>query len=165
MPPPTPDAVIDAHPGSRQDAPFAPVAAVPMSQPARSRTARLLYTLLAYTSLGVGMVGLVVPGLPTTEFVLLAAWAAAKSSPRLSAWLENHRLFGPILANWRNGRAIARRAKVAASLAMLAALAIMLLTLPHGYWLYAVVLGMAIGNLWIWSRPDERPATGSERNS
>ena len=43
------------------------------------------YALLAYTSLGVGMIGLVVPGLPTTEFVLLAAWAAAKSSPRLSA--------------------------------------------------------------------------------
>ncbi|WP_371234690.1 YbaN family protein [Pseudomonas sp. QE6] len=110
--------------------------------------------MLAYTSLGVGMVGLVVPGLPTTEFVLLAAWAAAKSSPRLAAWLANHRLFGPILHNWRNGRAVARRAKIGASVAMLAALAIMLVSLPHGLWLYAVILGMAIGNLWIWSRPD-----------
>lgn len=122
--------------------------------PARSRLARIAFALLAYTSLGVGMVGLVVPGLPTTEFVLLAAWAAAKSSPRLAAWLENHRLFGPILHNWRNGRAVARRAKIGASVAMLAALAIMLVTLPHGLWLYAVILGMAIGNLWIWSRPD-----------
>jgi len=122
--------------------------------PARSRLARIAFALLAYISLGVGMVGLVVPGLPTTEFVLLAAWAASKSSPRLAAWLENHRLFGPILHNWRNGRAVARRAKISASLAMLAALAIMLVSLPHGLWLYAVILGMAIGNLWIWSRPD-----------
>lgn len=122
--------------------------------PAHSRLARIAFALLAYTSLGVGMVGLAVPGLPTTEFVLLAAWAASKSSPRLSAWLESHRLFGPILHNWRNGRAVARRAKISASLAMLVALAIMLITLPHGLWLYAVILGMAIGNLWIWSRPD-----------
>lgn len=117
----------------------------------------MLYALLAYISLGVGLVGLVLPGLPTTEFVLLAAWAASRSSPRLSQWLENHRLFGPILANWRNGRAIARRAKLAASASMLMALAIMLLTLPHGYWLYAVIAGMALGNLWIWSRPTAMP--------
>ncbi|WP_262880198.1 YbaN family protein [Pseudomonas paralcaligenes] len=128
-----------------------------MSPTPRSRPVRLLYALLAYTSLGVGLVGLVLPGLPTTEFVLLAAWAASRSSPRLSRWLENHRLFGPILANWRNGKAVARRAKVAASLSMLAALAIMLITLPHGYWLYAVIAGMAVGNLWIWSRPDSTP--------
>lgn len=123
----------------------------------RSPLVRLLYALLAYASLGIGLIGLVVPGLPTTEFVLLAAWAASRSSPRLSRWLENHRLFGPILFNWRNGRAIARQAKVAASLSMLVALLVMLTTLPHGYWLYAVVAGMAIGNLWIWSRPDRTP--------
>ncbi len=126
--------------------------------PARSRLARLAFALLAYACLGVGMVGLAVPGLPTTEFVLLAAWAASKSSPRLAAWLESHRLFGPILHNWRNGRAVARRAKIGASVAMLAALAIMLVSLPHGLWLYAVILGMAIGNLWIWSRPDKPEA-------
>lgn len=126
----------------------------PLAQ--RSRLARLLYVLLAYISLGVGMVGLVVPGLPTTEFILLAAWAAAHGSPRLSAWLENHRVFGPMLANWRNGKTISRSAKIAASLSMLLGLLLMLLTLPHGYWLYALVLGMALGNLWIWSRPDKR---------
>lgn len=129
-----------------------------MSTVSRSRLVRLLYALLAYTSLGVGLIGIVVPGLPTTEFVLLAAWAASRSSPRLSQWLENHRLFGPILANWRNGRAIARRAKQAASVSMLAALLIMLATLPHGYWLYAVIAGMALANLWIWSRPDRQTA-------
>ncbi|KAF1054247.1 MAG: Inner membrane protein YbaN [Stenotrophomonas maltophilia] len=133
---------------------------MPSNRQPRSRLVRLLYAALAYTSLGIGLIALVIPGLPTTEFILLSAWAAAKSSPRLSAWLENHRLFGPILHNWHNGRAIARRAKISASVAMFVALLIMLWTLPHGYWLYAVVIGMALGNLWMWSRPER--ATGEQ---
>ena len=64
-----------------------------------SKIAQILFGLLAYVSLGIGLIAIVIPGLPTTEFILLAAWAATKSSPRLSAWLENHRLFGPILSN------------------------------------------------------------------
>lgn len=58
------------------------------------------------------MLGIVIPGLPTTPFLLLAAWAAARSSPRLHAWLFNHRWFGPPLRNWQRERAIATRVKL-----------------------------------------------------
>ena len=128
--------------------------------PSTSRIARLLFGLLAYVSLGIGLVAIVVPGLPTTEFILLAAWAATKSSPRLSAWLENHRLFGPILLNWRNGKIIARRAKISATVSMLLCALLMLLTLDHGWPIYLTIAGMSLGNLWIWSRPERlaRPA-------
>ena len=122
--------------------------------PSRSKIARVLFGLLAYVSLGIGLVAIVVPGLPTTEFILLAAWAATKSSPRLSAWLENHRLFGPILNNWRNGRIIARRAKVSATLSMLFCAGLMLTLLDHGWPIYLAIAGMSLGNLWIWSRPE-----------
>ena len=122
--------------------------------PSTSRIARLLFGLLAYVSLGIGLVAIVVPGLPTTEFILLAAWAATKSSPRLSAWLENHRLFGPILCNWRNGKIIARRAKISATVSMLLCALLMLLTLDHGWPIYLTIAGMSLGNLWIWSRPE-----------
>ncbi|MCI1737629.1 MAG: YbaN family protein [Pseudomonas veronii] len=122
--------------------------------PSTSRIARLLFGLLAYVSLGIGLVAIVVPGLPTTEFILLAAWAATKSSPRLSAWLENHRLFGPILFNWRNGKIIARRAKISATVSMLFCALLMLLTLDHGWPIYLTIAGMSLGNLWIWSRPE-----------
>ena len=97
-----------------------------------SKIAQLLFGLLAYVSLGIGLIAIVVPGLPTTEFILLAAWAATKSSPRLSAWLENHRLFGPILFNWRNGKIIARRAKISATVSMLLCAILMLVMLDHG---------------------------------
>ena len=119
-----------------------------------SKTARLLFGLLAYVSLGIGLVAIVVPGLPTTEFILLAAWAATKSSPRLSAWLENHRLFGPILFNWRHGKIIARRAKISATVSMLLCAMLMLALLEHGWPIYLAIAGMSLGNLWIWSRPE-----------
>ena len=110
--------------------------------------------MLAYISLGIGLIAIVVPGLPTTEFILLAAWAATRSSPRLSAWLENHRLFGPMLRNWRNGKIITRRAKVSATLSMLLCAGLMLVMLDHGWPIYLAVAWMSLGNLWIWSRPE-----------
>ncbi|WP_260956866.1 YbaN family protein [Pseudomonas citri] len=118
-----------------------------------SKLSQILFGLLAYASLAIGLVAIVVPGLPTTEFILLAAWAATRSSPRLSAWLEQHRLFGPMLHNWRNGKVIPRRAKVGATLSMLACAALMLATLGHGWPIYLALAGMGLGNLWIWSRP------------
>jgi len=123
------------------------------SKPPRSRISRLLFAALAYVSLGIGLVAIFIPGLPTTEFVLLAAWAATKSSPRLSAWLENHKVFGPILSNWRNGRLVTRSAKISATVSMLLC-ALLMLYLMHGWPVYAAIGGMVLGNLWIWSRPE-----------
>lgn len=117
---------------------------------------RWLWFLLAYLSLGMAMLGVLLPGLPTTEFVLLAAWAAARSSPRLAAWLDNHRLFGPLLRDWRNGGLISRRSKMLASLSMLLALGVMLLTVKHLPSVVFAAIGMSCGATWIWSRP-ERP--------
>ncbi|MBA1293896.1 DUF454 domain-containing protein [Pseudomonas lurida] len=128
-----------------------------------SKIAQLLFGLLAYVSLGIGLVAIVVPGLPTTEFILLAAWAATKSSPRLSAWLENHRLFGPILFNWRNGKIIARRAKVSATVSMLLCAVLMLVMLDHGWPVYLAIVGMGLGNLWIWSRPERLAVPAQQR--
>lgn len=119
-----------------------------------SRWTRWLWLLLAYLSIGMAALGVVTPGLPTTEFVLLAAFAASRSSPRLSAWLERHRLFGPLLHNWRNGRVISRKTKLVASLAMLLALSIMLASVRHLPSVLFAALGMACGALWIWSRPE-----------
>jgi uncharacterized membrane protein YbaN (DUF454 family) len=123
-----------------------------------SKTVRVLFGILAYVSLAIGLIAIVVPGLPTTEFILLAAWAATKSSPRLSAWLENHRVFGPILNNWRNGRLIARRAKISATISMLICAIVMLTLLDHGWPVYLAIGGMSLGNLWIWSRPEPAAA-------
>ncbi|MGP0170487.1 YbaN family protein [Pseudomonas sp. NCHU5208] len=116
---------------------------------------RWLWLLLAYLSIAMAMLGLILPGLPTTEFVLLAAWAASRSSPRLAAWLEHHRVFGPLLRDWKNGGLIARRSKWLASLSMLVALAIMILTVDHRPSVLFAALGMSCGALFIWTRPEK----------
>src|SRR5690625_424948 len=72
---------------------------------------RWLYLVLAYSCVGLGAVGVVLPGLPTTPFLLLAAWAASRGSDRLHCWLYENRHFGPPLRAWRDQRAVPRRAK------------------------------------------------------
>ena len=80
------------------------------------------YLLLAtgWLSVALGVLGIFLPVLPTTPFVLLAAWAAARSSPRLLRWLETHTVFAPMIRDWRRGGVVSRRAKWMASLMMAA---------------------------------------------
>lgn len=72
------------------------------------------FLLLAYGCAGLAMAGIILPLLPTTPFLLIAAWAAPKGSPQLHAWLYRHHRLGPLLRDWREHRVIPLRAKVAA---------------------------------------------------
>src|SRR3546814_14533521 len=67
---------------------------------------RWAWWLLAYASLGLGLVGVVVPGLPTVPFVLLSAYAAARGSERLHRWLLAHRVFGPMTVDRSHERRV-----------------------------------------------------------
>ncbi|HYH67419.1 MAG TPA: YbaN family protein [Urbifossiella sp.] len=73
-----------------------------------------------YLTAGVGCVGLaylgaLLPGLPTTPWVLLASWCFARSSPRLQAWLRRSPFFGTLLRDWDEHRGIRRRVKLVAA--------------------------------------------------
>jgi len=72
---------------------------------------RKLFLLLGFTSLGLGFVGVFLPLVPTTPFILLSAFCFSRSSDRLHRWLLAHRTFGPILSDWERGRVIRPRAK------------------------------------------------------
>lgn len=104
--------------------------------------------------MGLGIFGLVLPLLPTTPFMLLAAACFAKSSPRLHDWLLAHRVFGPAIHDWRDYRAISPRAKRMALIAMGAAFGLSVL-LDLG-WKVLAVQGavLAVMGTWIWTRPD-----------
>ncbi len=92
--------------------------------PSRFTLARALYLLLGLACVGIGTVGIFLPLLPTTIFLIIAAWAFARSSPRLHHWLYNHPRFGPMLTNWYEHRVISRRAKIAAVVGMAISLGI-----------------------------------------
>lgn len=73
---------------------------------------------LGLVSTGLGLVGAVLPLVPTTPFLLVAACAFARSSPRLHDWLLHHPQFGSLINNWRQHRAISRRVKIASLVLM-----------------------------------------------
>lgn len=74
----------------------------------------MLWTLVAYVCIALALLGLVVPGLPTTPFVLVAAWAASRGSKKLHAWLHAHPRLGPALRDWEEQRAVSPKAKALA---------------------------------------------------
>jgi uncharacterized membrane protein YbaN (DUF454 family) len=118
------------------------------------RRLRWAWWLLAYASLALGLVGIVVPGLPTVPFVLLAAYAAARGSQRLRAWLLAHRQFGPVIRDWEAQGAVSRRAKRLATLMMAACAVIMFLTAP-ALWMAATGTAIMAGvAAWLWRRPE-----------
>lgn len=80
----------------------------------RARLIRRAWLALALFFIGLGSVGAILPLLPTTPFLLLAAMCASRSSPALHAWLYSHPRFGPLLRDWRDHRAIRPRAKITA---------------------------------------------------
>ncbi len=115
---------------------------------------RVLWLLLGLGATGCGIAGAVLPLVPTTPFLLLAAYAFARSSPRLHAWLTSHPQFGPMIGNWQQHRAIGRGAKRAALFVMALALATSWLLAVPGWVLVAQALVLACVAIFILSRPD-----------
>ncbi len=116
--------------------------------------ARFLWLLLGLASTGCGIVGAVLPLLPTTPFLLVAAYAFARSSPRLHAWLLGHSQFGPLIRNWQAHGAIARSIKTTAIIVMLGALGLSWL-MGFAPWIVGIQAGvLCFVALFILTRPD-----------
>lgn len=114
------------------------------------------WALLAFAvlCLVLGVIGVFVPGLPTTVFILLAAWAAARCSPRLHEWLWYHPLFGIMLRDWANGGRVSRRSKWNATIMMAICAVILYFTAPK-LWMAAMACTfMSCVLVWLWLRPE-----------
>lgn len=82
---------------------------------------RSVYKPLGFMFLALGVAGVALPILPSTPFVLLAAWFFARSSERWHAWLLDSELFGPMIRNWESQRCLSCRTKAVALVSMLVA--------------------------------------------
>lgn len=115
---------------------------------------RLIWATLGILSVLLGMLGVVLPLLPTVPFMLLAAFCFARSSERLHSWLLTHPRFGPAVLEWQERGAINRRVKKVSTVAIAAmfglslAMGVKLLILA----IQAVVLCCVL--VFIWTRPD-----------
>ena len=126
-----------------------------------SSTKRIILILTGVVALALGAIGVVLPLLPTTPFLLVAAFAFANSSERLHRWLLAHQMFGPLIDNWRRYGAISRRAKLVSVLSMAAILLLSVLAAVPAHVILIQALVLTASAVFILSRPDspqdERP--------
>ncbi|MBM1631473.1 YbaN family protein [Sulfitobacter mediterraneus] len=115
---------------------------------------KLIWTACGLIALALGAIGVVLPGLPTTPFIILAAFCFTKGSPRLAAMLDGHHIFGPILEDWRVRGAIAPRFKAIAVVMMALTFAVSLaLGLPIVL-LVIQAICMSGAAVYVLSRPN-----------
>ena len=116
------------------------------------------FAVLAYLFAALALLGIAVPGLPTTPFVLLAAWAASRGSRRLHDWLLAHPRLGPPLVHWRDERAVSPRAKALAITFLIVSWAIMLGRGAPPWVLVALAALFVVVGTFVGTRPRPAPA-------
>jgi len=116
--------------------------------------ARPLWFTFGCAATGCGIAGAVLPLLPTTPFLLVAAWAFARSSPRLHSWLLAHPTFGSLINNWRRDGSLSRNTKLVAMLVMLSSFG---LTLLLGFPMHVAAIQLMVfvpAGWFLLSRPE-----------
>ena len=118
----------------------------------RKRCMRFTYLLIGHTSLTLAFVGIFVPLLPTTPFVLLAAACYSRGSERFNSWIHEHPRFGPMITSWREHRAIGPRAKIAAVVTLVISITVSVARFAWPWNVVAAFIGVAVLTI-ILTRP------------
>lgn len=120
--------------------------------PRRPVWLRALWVGAGMLALATGIVGIFLPLLPTTPFVLVAAFCFARGSERCEQWLLLHPRFGPMVRNWRDRRAIPLRVKQLAWVSMAVTCAWVWWAFDPG-WAWIPSLLCAATAIWMWQLP------------
>jgi len=119
--------------------------------------ARWALQAFGWLCVGLGAIGAVLPGVPTTVFLLMAVWAFSRSSERLRQWLWTHPRFGRPIQAWHRHRVISVRAKIFALLSMSGSFAVLSMSLDS--WpLIAMAAVMVPSALYVATRASVPPA-------
>lgn len=120
----------------------------------QSTPLRIFVMASGWLSLILGIIGIFLPLLPTTPFVLLTAYCFSKSSPRLHHWLLNQPRLGPMIQNWEQQGSISQSAKVTATVLMIGLFSLSILLLNLSLLLQsALICTGAVVLAFIWTRP------------
>lgn len=123
--------------------------------PLRTALVNSLLWLAGAVALVLGIIGTVLPGMPTTPFILITASCWGRVSPRFHRWLHRHRYFGPMVRNWEERRAIPRRAKYLAWTMMSISSIGMIVRFPERWYVGAAIAAVCLAvGLWMAKLPD-----------
>ena len=119
--------IPDTHPAAPPEQPI-PQAVVGKSKKQAVGVRRILFVLGGLASVGMAYLGVILPGLPTTPWVLLASYCFSRSSPRLQRWLRRSPIFGRLIQDWEEHHGIRRPVKVFAVCLILAVVSLSILS-------------------------------------
>ena len=114
---------------------------------------KFLWKILGFLSLGMAYIGVITPGLPYSPFVVFAAYCFAKSSPRMHAWIMNHKTFGPFITNWNQKRVFPLKLKFFMLASMSVSLLIMFFTGVKPIGIISTAIFMGLVAIWAWRFP------------
>jgi len=114
---------------------------------------KTLWMGTGFASLGMAYVGLVLPGIPFSIFLVFAAYCFAKSNKKMHDWIYNHKHFGPFLTNWTEKRVFPFRYKIAMVLVMSSSLAFLWFSTHNHTAVAGSGISMALVAFWAWRYP------------
>ena len=118
---------------------------------------RIILLALGWGCVGLAFIGIFVPGIPTTPFLIVALWAFAQSSKKFHAWLLNHKRFGPILQNWESHRVVPRKAKILMVIFQFFAVIMFHFSIQNIYLTGILAITLIIVARWVLTFPSELP--------
>lgn len=123
---------------------------------ARSRPVRFGYAVLGLSCVAVGGIGIIVPGLPTTVFFIVAAACFSRSSPRLERWVFGLPKIGPMVRDYRLGLGMPLRAKIMATMSIAIMSTLSVVFVDHLMAQAAIIAAVLVGLGYIWLRVPTR---------
>lgn len=118
---------------------------------------KIILITIGWSCVGLAFVGTIVPGIPTTIFLIIALWAFAKSSKKFHSWLLNHKRFGPILQNWESHKVVPRKAKILMVILQISAVIIFHYSLQNIYLTAILTIILVFVARYVLSLPSELP--------
>lgn len=135
---------------------------LPLDLPLVQGPKRYALLVCGWTNLALAVIGALLPVMPSTVFLIIAAWAFSRSSPKCQRWLYTHPKWGPVLVAWRQYHVIPPRAKCLAVGSMVFSFGLLLVFAGLGaLWLSTIAFVLALVASFILTRPSRIPAQSS----
>jgi len=118
---------------------------------------KIIYTLFGSLFVGLAILGIILPLLPTTPFLLLAAWCYAKGSDRFYNWLMTHKWFGPYIKSYQEGKGLPKALKVRVLIILWVTMSVTIIFFAKPIFLKSLLFIIASSvSIYIWKLPSPK---------